>query len=135
MKKNVAIGILSLLLLISFAACAYLYIDKKVAAYYTGVREDTRVRVMDTYDILLCDIICGKSIEEANVLLSPNEVVRFKKRQDLAHLYIRTGRVAICLDGDIILEVESSSYFHEQPDCLRNINLFDGTSQGVKSEG
>ncbi len=133
MKKNVAIGILSLLLLLSFAACAYLYIDKKVADYYTGVREDDRARIMDTYDVLLCDLICGKSIKEANNLLSPNEVVRFKKRQDLAHLYIRKGRVAICLEGDIIIAVESSPYSNEQPDCLMNINLFDGTSQGDKS--
>ena len=129
MTRNMTIAVLAVLFLISLTVSAYLFIDRAVAQYHSASNIDIRAAYMDAYDRLVCDLICGKTIEEANQLLTPNKIVRFKQRQDLAKLHVREDRIDLCLRGDVITAVESSPYFDEKPDCLRNINLFDGTSQ------
>ncbi len=132
MKRNMTIAILAIMLLITLAVAAYIYIDKSVAIY--SLRDNNRIQAtyLDTYDTLVCDLICGKTIEEANELLKPNKVVRFKQRQDLAKLHIRNVQIDLCLQGNVITAIESSPFYTEQSDCLRNINLFDGTTTGEK---
>lgn len=134
MQKNWIIGGLIGLLFLSFAAFAYLFVTSVSDSYYSASQIQTRARYMNAYDQLVCDLICGKTIEEANILLSPHEVVRFKTRQDLAHLYIDRSRIQICLEGDIIRAVESSPYVDEKPYCLNTIDLFDGTSSSPADE-
>ncbi len=130
MTKNRIIGVLCVGLLLSLAGNAYLFIDRTVFRFYNGNNIDMRTRVMNAYDQLVCDLICGKTIDEANQLIKPHTVVRFKQRRDLAHLHIKKTRVELCLQGDVITAVESSTYSSEKPECLKNIYLFDGTSQG-----
>lgn len=130
MRRNIAIVVLTVLLLLSLAVSGYLFIDRSIAQYHLTSDIDIRATYMNAYDRLVCDLICGKTIDEANALLAPNMVVRFKQRQDLAKLHIGDDRIDVCLQGDIITAVESSPYFDDKPDCLRNINLSDGSSQG-----
>ncbi len=105
---------------------AYMFLDHSLYKYYSEIRDDDRVRAMNAYDNFMCDLICGKTIAEANRSVVPHEVKRFKGRPDLAHLYVGGYRSAVYIEDEIIVAVASSPYVHEKPECLRRINLSDG---------
>lgn len=121
--KDAPILGLSLFLAVSVAANAYLGIDLIVTRSYEKDAAVIYGRYFDGYERLACDLVCGKTIADANVLLAPSEVVRFKQRTDFGHLYIggyQSGATTmeVCLDGDVITAIEANPIFGQKADCV-----------------
>lgn len=110
------------MLLISIGANGHLYFNRAVQTSSLEMINIQHREMMDLYDQLACDLICGKSIEDANRVLYPHEVVRFKERRDYGRLHIGNGIVDICLDGAVITAIDSSANPKEWPECLKEVN-------------
>jgi hypothetical protein len=127
-----AYAILSLMLIMSLGANAYLAIARIVENSYAGDIIKIRASYLDAYDHLVCDLICGKSLDEANKILAPNRVARFKQRRDFGQLSIGNTIVDLCLDGDFITAVDSSSDPDEKLPCVMAAHLL--SSSGSQDE-
>ncbi|MEM9840898.1 MAG: hypothetical protein AAF830_17340 [Pseudomonadota bacterium] len=119
--KNKIIALLSVLLALSLAVSAYLFVASAVSGYYAHWNIERRTKIMDAYDGFACGLLCGKTIDDANAMIAPHRVQRFKHRSDLGHLLIDGERFEVCLAGDVILGIESASHGLDDAECSRQI--------------
>jgi hypothetical protein len=116
--QTVTIIVLSATLLLAAGYAGFVTLAHGVGSYNARMAVGSQAGMLDAYDGLLCDLVCGKTIAEANAILGPDRIQASKK--GLGSLALGGVTADVCLDGDIVTAIDSSHSVAAWPKCLND---------------